>query len=331
MKRSLVLILTALCLLVGMGGCKPVTEERYLFAMDTVMSFRLEGDNGTAFALCQQQVQELEQLLSTTLPQSEIYQLNQNGTAVLSDPAAELVQAGLNYSAATEQAFCLSLYPVTCLWNFTGEAPQVPNDAELQALRPLVDDTQIQMEQNTVTLPAGAAIDLGAIAKGYTGDRLAALLAEQGIEHYFLSLGGNVQVGGGNPNGTPWRVGIADPNGGEYVGIVTLQDGAVVTSGGYQRNFTYNGTVYHHILDRTTLAPAQSGLRSVTVVAQNGTMADAFSTALFVMGEQRALEFCAQRGDFECILITEDNRVVVSEGLKQSFTLNNTAYQYDEK
>ena len=328
MKRSFVLILTALCLLFSASSCKPVTQERHLFAMDTVMSFRLEGDNGTAFALCQKEVEALEQMLSTTLPQSEIYQLNQQGTATLSAPAAGLVQAGLNYSAATKQAFCLSLYPATRLWNFTGSQPYVPTAAELQALQPLADDTKIKIDQNTVTLPAGAAIDLGAIAKGYTGDRLAALLAQQGVEHYFLSLGGNVQVGGGNPNGTPWRVGIADPKGGEYVGIVTLKDGAVVTSGGYQRNFTHNETVYHHILDRATLAPAQSGLTSVTVVAQNGTMADAFSTALFVMGEQQALEFCAQRGDFECILITEDNRVVVSEGLKQSFTLHNTAYQY---
>lgn len=329
MKRF-VLILIVICLCLGLPGCRPATREQYLFAMDTVMTFRIEGDNGSVFALCRQKVEELEQKFSATLPESELYQLNQAGTATLSADTAAVVEAGLMVSRETGQAFCLSLYPASRLWDFTGENPKVPAEEELEAVRPVIDDTLIQMNGKEVTLPQGGGLDLGGIAKGYTADLLAILMEEQQVEHYFLSLGGNVQVGGGNPDGSPWRIGIAEPDGGEYVGIIELSDGAVVTSGGYQRNFEQGGKRYHHILDRATLAPAESGLKSVTVVAESGTLADALSTALFVMGEEQALDYCRRQGDFECVLLTEDHRVVVSEGLKDRFTLHNKEYKYTE-
>ncbi len=317
--RRLFLVLS--CVILLLTGCQPVAEERVLFAMDTVMTLRLEGDDGTVFALCQERIGDLEQKFSTTLSESEISRLNQTGTAILSADSAAVLSKGLLVSEQTDQSFCLSLYPVSRLWDFTGENPRIPSAGELEKLRPVVDDRLIRAEERAVTLPQGGGIDFGGIAKGYAADQLTALLAEQGIRHYFLSLGGNVQVGGGKPNGDPWRVGIADPDGGDYVGIVTLTDGAVVTAGGYQRNFTQDGKLYHHILDRTTLAPAESGLKSATVVTESGTLADAFATAFYVMGEEKALEFCRQRVDLECILITGDDRVVVSEGLKDRFTL----------
>ena len=325
MKR-LIAAAAVLCLL--LCGCSPVTEERYFFAMDTIMTFRLEGDDGTAFSACENRIRELEQLFSATLPESEIYQLNQSGAGTLSEETLALIQAGLSVSAETDQAFCLSLYPVTRLWNFTGENPRVPAEEELEALRSVVDDTRIQISGSAVTLPEGGAIDLGGIAKGYAAEQLAALLAELGIEHYYFSLGGNVQVGGGKPDGSLWKIGVADPDGDGYVGILSVADGAVVTSGGYQRNFTLDGKTYHHILDRVTLAPAESGLKSVTIVAESGTRADALSTALFVMGEEKAEAFHREHGGFEYILITDENQVVVSTGLQASFTLENSQYDY---
>ena len=330
MIRKIGVYLMLFCLLAGLPGCSPAPQEaQYFYAMDTLISLRLEGDDGTAFAACRARVEELEQKFSTTLDSSEIARLNREGSALLSEETAAVLQAGLRISEATDQAFCLTLYPATRLWGFTGGTNRVPAAQELEAVRALVDDRGLLLEGTQAALPSGAAVDLGGIAKGYAADCLDALLAEYGITHAFLSLGGNVQVRGGNRDGSPWRVGIADPAGGDYIGVVALRDGAVVTSGGYQRNFTENGETYHHILARGTLRPAESGLKSATVVAENGTLADGLSTALFVMGEERAMAFCRERGDFECILITEDDRVVVSEGLKSSFTLHNTRYQYE--
>lgn len=323
------LFLLSLCLMLCLSGCKQKTEPVYFFAMDTVISLQLEGDDGRAADACKVLIKELEEQLSITDENSVLSALNRTGQAVLSEELTALIREGLAASAETDQAFCLSLRPASKLWGFTDDTPHRPNDADLTAVRPLIDDSKIILNGNTLTLPVGAQLDLGGIAKGYAADRLNELLEEYGIAHALLSLGGNIQVRGGRTDGAPWRIGIADPDGGEYVGSISLNDGAVVTSGGYERNFTEDHVVYHHIIDRTTLYPADSGLKSVTVVSERGARADALSTALFVMGEEQALAFCRAKGDFECILITEDNRVVVSDGLKETFTLYNTQYHYE--
>ncbi len=315
-----------LCLL--LCSCAPRGTAHHFFAMDTVMTLQLvDGQEADALA-CEEAVKALEEKLSVTLEGSDVARLNAQGSAILSADAAAVVEAGLRVNQETDGAFCLSLYPAGRLWGFTQETQQVPASSALEEVRPLVDDDAIRLEGKEIAIAPGMALDLGGIAKGYAADLLSILLEERQVEHYFLSLGGNVQVGGGKADGSPWRIGIADPAGGDPVGIIELTDGAVVTSGGYQRNFTQDGVTYHHILDPKTLAPAQSGLVSVSVVGESGTLADGYSTALFIMGEQKALEFCAAH-DIECILITEDGRVVVSEGLKGNFTLNNDRYTYE--
>ncbi len=320
-----------LMLAAGLCSCERPLQERHFFAMDTVMTLQIAGDeSGALFNQCKERIEALEQIFSATLAESEIARLNESGSLALSKEAAALMRQGLEYSAATDGAFSLSLYPAGRLWGFDGEHQQVPEAAALEAVKPLIGDKKIRLEENFAKLLRGGAVDFGGIAKGYAGDALAGLLAEQGAAHYFLNLGGNVQVGGGNPNGKPWRIGIADPRGGEPIGMIELQSGAVVTSGGYQRNFEQDGKIYHHILDPETLYPAQSGLLSATVVAESGTLADAMSTALFVMGEERALAFANGRADLECILITEDQRIVLSEGLRERFIALNSEYQYEE-
>ena len=154
-----------------------------------------------------------------------------------------------------------------------------------------------------------------------------------------VSLGGNVWVCGTRPDGTAWRVGIQDPNRVEeadaYVGTLQLTGGFAVTSGGYQRYFEEDGKTYHHILDPAPGYPAARGLASVPVVAGDGdghgAMCDAFSTALFVMGEERALNFWRSGAyDFDLVLVTEDGRVLVTEGIEEAFLpMEGSGYVYE--
>lgn len=325
MKRLFSIILISV-LMANLGGCQKSMTERHFFAMDTVMTLQLDTDDQEVFDQCIAEVERLESLFSVTKEKSEIARLNRGEQIPLSVDTNAILQKGLALSAETKQSFCLSLYPASALWDFGG-TPRIPADAELEAVRPLIDDTALSLSEASLTLPTNGGIDLGGIAKGYTADTLTALLAEQQIDHYFLSLGGNVQVGGGNLDGNPWRVGIADPNGGDPIGIVRLSDGAVVTSGGYQRNFTQGDKTYHHILDRATLAPANSGLLSATAITADGTTADALSTAFFVMGEEKALAYCAARDGVDCVLVTDDQRIVTSDGV--NFTLNHSEYSYE--
>ncbi|HBD85801.1 MAG TPA: FAD:protein FMN transferase, partial [Clostridiales bacterium] len=135
-------------------------------------------------------------------------------------------------------------------------------------------------------------------------------------------LGGNVQTLGLKPYGSNWNVAIEDPNDtSQYAGVLSVGETAVITSGSYQRYFEKDGKTYPHILDPHTGYPADSGLKSVTIVCTSGVTADCLSTALFVLGKDAALDYWRTYGGFEMILITQDDQIVCTSGLKSIFTL----------
>lgn len=294
----------------------------FVFAMDTIMKLTVYGDGGL-LTQAQDRILALEASLSVTDPDSEVYALNHSGSAVLSPEAAELLQFALDLCRRTEGALDLSIYPVLRAWGFTTGEYGVPEEAELARLLELVDYTRIGFDPDsrTVTLEPGMEIDFGSVAKGYTGDRICALLREGGVTSALLDLGGNIQTVGGKPDGRPWRVGVKDPSGTGYVGVLEVEDKAVITSGGYERYFEQDGVVYWHLIDPGTGAPARSGLISATIVGDSGRQCDGLSTALFVMGLDRAAEFWREDGAFEAILIDDQGGIHITEGLEDCFTL----------
>ena len=186
-----------------------------------------------------------------------------------------------------------------------------------------VDYTQIHFdpEHHTVALKPGMEIDLGSIAKGYTGDQLMQLFRDSRVSSALLNLGGNVQTLGSKPDGSPWKIAVKDPLGEGNLGVLNIEDRAVITSGGYERYFEEDGRTYWHIIDPATGYPAQSGLVSVTVVGKEGTLCDGLSTSLFVMGEASAAAFWRSSDDFEAVFVRDDGSVLITEGLESSFTL----------
>ena len=329
MKRLLCLGL-ALSLLVG---CAPAPAqaapmwESTFFAMDTVMNVRIyAGGSEALLPAAEDRVRELEALLSVTDPDSEIYALNRDGSAALSGDAAGLLAGALELCGRTGGALDVTIYPVLRAWGFTTGEYAVPDGKTVGELLARVDYTQVALDETagTVSLPAGVEIDLGSVAKGYAGDVLTGLLKVHGVESALLDLGGNIQAVGARPDGTPWRIGIRDPEGDGNIGVVTVIGRAVVTSGGYERYFEEDGVRYWHILDPETGAPARSGLASVTVIGDSGLLCDALSTALFVMGLDRALEHWRAHRDFEAVFVGEDGSVTVTAGLENDFTLSQT-------
>ena len=173
-----------------------------------------------------------------------------------------------------------------------------------------------------MTLPYGMQIDLGAAAKGYTGDVIAALLREGGISSAMLNLGGNVHTIGTKQDGSPWKIAIANPFT-PQTNLLTLDitNEVVITSGNYERYFTdENGKRYCHIIDSKTGYPADHGIVSMTIVGDNGLTCDALSTALYVMGAEKAIEVWQETGGFEMIFVTEDKTIYLTEGLSDRYT-----------
>ena len=232
----------------------------------------------------------------------------------------------------------MTIAPLVELWGITSDSPRVPSQEEIDALLPLVGYEHVhQSAYYNISLDEGCAVDLGGIAKGYASDCAAVLFHRSALTGGCANLGGNVYVYGTNAQNKPWSVAIQDPADSEgYVCTLSLSDAFVVTSGGYQRYFTApDGTVYQHILDPKTGYPAQSDLTSVSVITRGafdgqGTRADAYSTALYVMGEQAAVDFWrGQDMSFDMVLVTADGRVVYTPGLADCFNeREGSAYVY---
>lgn len=322
MKKITAYLLTVLMLL-SLTACAEKSASTNLFAMDTYMSLTAYGSNAqTALTDASRRINELERMLSRTVAESDVSKLNESRRAAVSDETAALLGDALQYAAKTDGAFDMTIAPIVNAWGITSDTPRVPDSDEIAALLTHVGSNHVHLDGNTVTLDGGCAIDLGGIAKGYASDCVASIFADYGITSGCVSLGGNVYVCGNKPDGDKWLVAIQDPQGDDYAAMVALSDAFAVTSGGYQRYFTAeDGTVYQHIIDPKTGYPVQSDLLSVTVIADNGTMADAYSTALYVMGERGAVDFWRANADcFDVVMITTDGRLLYTPNLQDQIT-----------
>lgn len=321
-------------------------DSAEIFAMDTVMDLTAYGKNGpAALSASEEKINALEALLSRTKKTSEVSRLNSAGgaaTAVDSE-VFSLISRAKALGQDTDGAFDITVAPVVSAWGFTTDSYQVPSQSELDELLTRVGLDNIALgADGSITLKNGAAIDLGGIAKGYASDCVANIFAEKGVKSGKISLGGNVYVCGSKQDGSAWRVAVQDPNNSEsYVGVLSLSDAFAVTSGGYQRYFEKNGKKYHHIIDPSTGYPAESGLISVTVVADAdadaeigpGTVCDAFSTALFVMGADRAVDFWRSNGakyGFGLVLVTDSKKVLITHDIAGKFEeQEGSGYRYE--
>jgi len=298
MKRFFSVFL-ALALLLSGCGASSEPARLTLFAMNTVMDLQTwgpdaEAANGQIRELCA----SLEENWSASREDSLLSRLNRGEAPQLSKEQAELMAAVAALSERTGGAFDPTLRSVSALWDFTGENPRVPEPEELEAAR------------------AQKQWDMGAALKGYTGQKAAEMLETLDVDRAILNLGGNIQTYGEKPDGSPWVIGIQNPDSGDYLGYVHVAGTAsVVTSGDYQRYFEENGVRYHHILDPKTGYPAASGLRSVTVICRDGLTADCLSTGLFVMGLEEASTFWRKSEDFEAVFVTAEKKVYATEGV----------------
>lgn len=325
---TLILILLAGC----RGGKGSEGElkkfESTFFVMDTIVTVQFHAAEGKGEAVIdeiQGEMQRLEGILSAHLPQSDIARIDQKagkGPVKVNPETLEVLSTALKFAEATDGAFDITLAPVLRLYNFAPKQERRPSRQELESKLPLVDWRQVEVDadQGTVYLKKeGMQIDLGGIAKGYITDAALGILAEHGIKSGFVNAGGDIGMLGSKQDGSPWRVGITDPNNSEagtFFAVVEVAGGAIVTSGDYERFFVEKetSTRYHHIIDPQTGLPA-TGARSVTVLAPSAELADLLSTAIFVMGPERGIALAESLANVETIIWTREDEVRWSSGL----------------
>ena len=316
------------------------SAQRTLFSMDTLMNLQITGPQAQeALEAAVGELGRLDRLLDRNEPESDISRLNAHagdGTFVTLDGSTlELLELCRSCYETSGGAFDCTIAPVMDAWGFggTGEDYHVPSQAELDVLLPLVDSTALEIDTGTGSArltASGMAVDLGGIAKGYAADRLLDLLEDYEVDSALLDLGtSTIAALGERDGGGPWRIALRDPSDGErQLGVLALSGQALSTSGGYERQFEENGVTYHHILDPRTGYPAETGVLSVTVVGESAAVADAWSTALFVLGPEEAEALWRGSDSFDYILCRADGRVQVTEGLEDSFTFWGDEYGY---
>ncbi|MBQ5333812.1 MAG: FAD:protein FMN transferase [Oscillospiraceae bacterium] len=318
MKRIFPLFgIIILCLLCGCGEMRESPYERELFAMDTYMKLTAYGDNPeAALDMAEEKITELEELFSVTLSTSDIGRLNSSmGVPTeVDDQTSALISRSKILSEKTDGAVDITVYPLVREWGFTTGNYSVLSSERTEELLKFTGSSYISVSENTVTIPENFQLDLGSAAKGYAGEKAAEILKEAGISSAIMNLGGNIQTVGEKPDGSPWKVAVTDPlSPSEVICTISVRDKAVVTSGNYQRFFMgEDGRKYCHIIDPKTGRPVDNGLASVTVIGSSGTDCDLLSTALFVMGEESAVEFIKENSGFDMLLITEDGRVIIT-------------------
>lgn len=347
MKKALSLFL-ALLMLTSLTACgAPKGAAKTVYAMDTVMNLTAYGKGAeAALTEAEELLYQLDALLDRHDENSAVSALNRSGYTE-NTTLVQLIQDAVYLAKETNGAFDPTLAPVLEAWGFGTEHPRVPSEDELAELLERCGTENVSVSDGTtsVTLAPGTQIDLGGIVKGYAGDCVKEIFENHGCTG-VIDLGGDVVFAGMKEDGSPWRIAVKDPNKpSDFLGTLTkTNECAVVTSGVYERNFTENGVTYHHIIDPETGRPAESGLVSVTVVCGDAESADVLSTALFVMGTDAAEKLCRkafstalysnhpflERTLFSYILVTDDGRVLYSNGLSDDFTPNTeSGYTYE--
>ena len=310
--KKIIILLTCAILLCGCGNGNMVksqktsqnNEQKYtseLFAMDTYMEITAYGDNAKeAVAKASARINELDGMLSTGNSDSEVSKLNSEKKLKLSEDVGNIMERSLEISESTGGVFNPAIYPIMQLWGFDTKNYKVPNKKELESTLKNINESKIKYDSKTrvAKLDKKMKIDFGGIAKGYTSSEVMKVFKDNGIESGLVSLGGNVQALGAKPDGSKWKVAVQNPDSNEsYIGVIEIADKAVITSGGYERYFKKDGKTYHHIIDPATGYPADSGLKSVTIISSDGTLADGLSTSLFIMGIDKAKEYWRANSD----------------------------------
>lgn len=338
-RKGFFIISMCLCMIVMIGcsakdkdsqsGLKLTTKTA--FKLNTMVTITLYDSDSEeilegALAICD----KYENIYSRTLETSELYRLNNRtldkapdskDSYYIYDELEELLNYGLYYSEVSGGKFDITIEPISNLWDFTGEDPSVPSNKIIASKLGLVNYKNLEVDNNVATFhDENMGIDVGAIAKGYIADRIKDYLISEGVHSAMINLGGNVLCVGSKPAQEYFTIGIQKPfaDRNEVVAMMELSDVSVVSSGVYERSFTEDGKLYHHILDPVTGYPYDNGLISVTIISDKSADGDGLSTSCFALGLEKGLELIHSLPNTYAVFITDDYVIHYSDGFLEN-------------
>lgn len=330
--KKILSIILLIILTINLCGCvtKPMPVSKTAFCFDTYITITIYDNEGDftssqiiddALELCK----DFEKMLSKSIETSDISKINNsNGKNVeINLPTYEIISHSLEYSKLTNGIFDITVAPLVNLWGITSDNPSVPTEKDIKKTLKYVDYKNIQLNYSDLSVSLknpDTEIDLGAIAKGYIADWLKDSMVDSGVKSAIIDLGGNILTIGSKEDNNNFKIGIKKPfaedDEDNTIATVDVSDKSVVTSGIYERYFSINDNIYHHIIDTKTGYPVENDLYSVTVISDSSEDGDALSTSLLSLGTQKGIELLnSYNKNIEAVFITKDYEIILTDGL----------------
>lgn len=323
-------------LVMFLGGCQSsgVLVKRSQMLMGTLVWVSAvapsEPEAQKAATAGLEEIRRLEKILSTWIPESELSRVNAGAGRIaitVSRETMEVLEKSLEVARLTEGGFNIAIGPVVEAWNVSREG-RIPTQKELDSVRPLLQLENLQLDHGSRQVflkVSGMRVDIGGIGKGYAADLAAKVMKQTGATAGVVAISGDIKTFGRMPDGERFVFGIQHPrNEGVLLGQLELEDEAVSTAGDYQRYFMKDGIRYHHILNPQTLQPARLS-QSVTVVANEGVVADGLDTGIFVMGPEKGMALLERLEGVEGVIVGKDGEVFISSGLRGRLHQNDSS------
>ncbi len=334
---------TFLYIFIILTGCRNEKEsfiEENHFALGTINSIKIESSRAKEDLIKKSFdiIDTVESLMSRNITGSDVARTNEAAgikPVKVSSDTFTVIKKGLEISALGNGSFDITIGPVVSLWGIGTDKARIPPLPELKTALNLVNYSDVRLDEKRKSVflkKKGMSIDLGAIAKGWAADRVYRFLKEHDVKKGIINLGGNVFVIGKKTDSSDWHVGVQNPEDtrGSYLGVLSVSDEAVVTSGKYERFFIQDGRRYHHIFNTFTGYPVENGLLSVTIVGRESITADAYSTLVFSLGLEEGMKLVEETPFVDAVIVTDSHDVYLSEGIKKRFVLTDSNYRMVE-
>lgn len=274
--------------------------------------------------------------MSAFKEESDISRVNSKAGLTMENVSKDtyfVVKKAVEYSKILEGSFDPTIRPLVKLWNIGNDKETIPEKSKIDETLKLVNCNDVILDESNCTIMLrnkNQALDVGGIAKGFAADVVRDIFHKYKIKSGLIDLGGNIFALGGKEDGSPWRVGIQNPfkSRGEHIGVLSVKDKSIVTSGNYERYFEKDGQRFHHILDPKTGYPSQSKIISATIISDNSIDGDGLSTGVYILGIEKALKIIEGIEGIEAIFVTEDKEIYITSGLdKNIFTLTDEEFK----
>jgi thiamine biosynthesis lipoprotein len=344
LKQKIIIVMVLISLAFSISGCQEEKQEvinntkisSSEFLLNTHVTITLYGtEDETLFSEIFGEIERLEKLLSVHIEGSDLDLIKENAgikPVKVSEDTIKIMEKSIKYSKLTNGLFDITSGPLIDLWGIGTESERIPSLEEINSAVKLIDYEKIKIDKENTTVfleEKGMIANLGAIAKGYIADKIEEKLQDLGVKSAIINLGGNVQLIGGKPDGTLFRIGIQDPDEtrGGNIGVYTGKDVTIVSSGDYERFFIKDGVRYHHILNPKTGYPVETEIKSVSIITDESFEADALSTSVLLSGWEKGIEMVENLENVEAIFINKNHEVYVTNGLNNSFEFNSDNYK----